>query len=63
MKATRHAVRFTEDYLFDTPSGAAQVILGRNANGWMVWETGDGKTLHEVERVHPEAVVVAADGA
>lgn len=42
--------RFAEDYLFDSPSGAASVILGRTANGWVEWKTEDGRTLHDVER-------------
>lgn len=47
--------RFTEDYLFDTPSGAATVVQGRNSNGWMEWKTADGRTLHEVERAEVQA--------
>jgi hypothetical protein len=44
--------RFTEDYLFDSPSGAAMTILGRTANGWIEWKTKDGRTLDAVERAH-----------
>ncbi|HTV46919.1 MAG TPA: GIY-YIG nuclease family protein [Phycisphaerae bacterium] len=44
------SLRFTEDYLFDSPSGAAKLILGRNANGWTEWKTEDERTLDEVER-------------
>jgi len=42
--------RFTQDYLFETPSGAAAVVLGRTSNGWVDWKNGDGKTLHDVKR-------------
>lgn len=42
--------RFTQDYLFNTPSGAAAAVLGRSSNGWVDWKTKDGKTLHEVKR-------------
>ncbi len=41
---------FTEDYIFDTPSGAAVAILGRSSNGWMDWKNDHGQTLHDVKR-------------
>jgi len=41
---------FTQDYIFSSPSKAAAVILGRNANGWKEWKYKDGKTLAEVKR-------------
>lgn len=44
------SLRFNEDYLFESPSGAATMVLARRANGWVEWKTGDGRTLHEVER-------------
>ena len=31
-----------EDYLFSSPSTAAQVVLGKHANGWTSWKTKDG---------------------
>jgi hypothetical protein len=43
-------LRFTQDYLFSTPSGAAAVILGRTSNGWVDWKSKEGKTLNEVKR-------------
>jgi hypothetical protein len=46
--------RFTQDYLFNTPSGASAVVLGRSSNGWADWKNGDGKTLHDVKRVDTE---------
>jgi hypothetical protein len=39
-----------EDYLFSSPSTAAQLILGSPANGWTSWKTKNGKTLDEVYR-------------
>src|SRR5579871_5929604 len=45
-----NSLRFTEDYLFDSPSGAAMLVLGRTSNGWNDWKTADGKTLNELER-------------
>jgi hypothetical protein len=44
------SLRFTEDYLFDSPSGASKLVLGRSSNGWLDWKTEDGRTLDEVER-------------
>jgi hypothetical protein len=46
--------RFTQDYLFNTPSGAAAAVLGRSSNGWVDWKSKDGKTLHEVKRAESE---------
>lgn len=43
-------LRFTQDYLFDTPSGAAAAVLGRTSNGWAEWKTAGGQTLHEAKR-------------
>lgn len=36
-----------EDYFFSSPSMAASVILGRQANGWIEWKDDKGKTLNE----------------
>lgn len=47
-------LRFTQDYLFSSPSGAAAVVLGRTANGWVEWKDENGKTLNEVKRTTPE---------
>jgi hypothetical protein len=41
---------FSENHIFQSPSTAAAVILGRNANGWIEWKYKDGKTLKEVKR-------------
>jgi hypothetical protein len=43
-------LRFTQDYLFDTPSGAAAAVLGRTSNGWAEWKNADGRSLHDVKR-------------
>jgi hypothetical protein len=43
-------LRFTQDYLFRTPSGAACAVLGRSANGWIEWKNAEGKTLDETRR-------------
>lgn len=40
---------FTKDYLFSSPSTAAAVVMGRNANGRIEWKDKKGKTLKEKE--------------
>lgn len=40
---------FTEDYIFSSPSTAAVMVMGRNANGLSEWKQKDGKTLKEFE--------------
>ena len=42
--------KFTSDYKFSTPSGAAAVILGCNSDGWTEWKNKDGKTLKSLKR-------------
>lgn len=44
------ALLFDRDYLFRTPSGAANVVLGRSANGWLAWSTTDGRTLDDIRK-------------
>jgi hypothetical protein len=41
---------FTKDYIFGSPSSAADVVLARSANGWTEWKRKDGKTLHQIKR-------------
>lgn len=41
---------FTEDYAFQSPSGAASIVLARTANGWVSWRNKDGRTLQAVKR-------------
>ena len=41
---------FTENYVFNSPSTAGGVILGRSTNGWTTWKSKDGKTLDELKR-------------
>jgi hypothetical protein len=43
------SLRFAEDYRFNTPSGAAMVVLGRHANGWTEWWL-NGKSLDQLKR-------------
>ena len=41
---------FVEDHIFNSPSGSAAVIMGRNTNGWTSWKNKEGKTLDELKR-------------
>ena len=40
---------FSDDYIFSSPSTAASIVLGRNANGLTEWKDKKGKTLKEFE--------------
>lgn len=40
---------FTDDYIFSSPSTAAVMVMGRNANGLTEWKAKGGKTLKEFE--------------
>ncbi|MBI9039380.1 MAG: GIY-YIG nuclease family protein [Bacteroidales bacterium] len=40
---------FSKDFEFSSPSTAAVMVLGRNANGLTEWKLADGKTLKEFE--------------
>lgn len=47
--------RFISDYIFSSPSMAASVVMGRNANGRTEWRTADGKTLKSIEEERLES--------
>jgi hypothetical protein len=49
---------FSQDQVFQSPSTAAGVILGRTANGRIEWKASDGRTLKEIQ----EAVTKSASG-
>jgi len=38
-----------QDYTFTSPSKAASILLGRNANGRVEWKNKDGKTLKDIQ--------------
>jgi Domain of unknown function (DUF4357) len=40
---------FPDDYIFSSPSTAACMVLGRNANGLTEWKLQEGKSLKEFE--------------
>lgn len=50
LKENKDNYTFTEDYVFNSPSTAGGVILGRSTNGWTKWKDKNGKTLDELKR-------------
>ena len=42
---------FPDDYIFSSPSTAAAMVLGRNANGLTEWRLKEGTTLKEFESI------------
>lgn len=42
-------LEFSEDYIFSSPSTAASIVLGRNANGLTEWKQKNNTTLKEFE--------------
>lgn len=45
---------FTQDYVFNSPSTAAGVILGRAANGRIEWKDAKNRTLKEIQEKQVE---------
>lgn len=43
--------QFTQNFTFSSPSLAADVVLGRSANGWTEWKSKEGKTLSDRYRL------------
>ena len=41
---------FAKDYEFSSPSAAASVIHGGQANGLISWKNASGETLKEIEK-------------
>lgn len=57
LRATPGGHVFTQDYPFESPSGAAQLINGASVNGRILWKLADGRTLKEWQ----DAQLVDAD--
>ncbi|MFZ4521958.1 MAG: GIY-YIG nuclease family protein [Bacteroidales bacterium] len=49
LKEDEKWIEFPEDYIFSSPSSAASIVLGRNANGLTEWKLPDGTTLKGFE--------------
>jgi hypothetical protein len=45
---------FTQDYVFGSPSTAAAVVQGRNANGRVDWKDHNGRTLKDLQEAEAE---------
>jgi hypothetical protein len=43
------SLRFSQDYAFGSPSGAAEVVCGKSMNGRTAWKLPDGRTLADVQ--------------
>ena len=41
--------KFAQDYLFTSPSLAAAIVMGRNANGRTEWKNKEGKSIKDIE--------------
>ena len=39
---------FVNDHVFDSPSGAAKMLLGREASGWDEWKNDRGESLNKL---------------
>jgi hypothetical protein len=51
LKEEKGNLSFGSDYIFNSPSAAAAVVLGRHANGWTEWKSKNtNKTLDELFR-------------
>jgi Domain of unknown function (DUF4357) len=49
VEETPDGLRFTEDYVFESPPAAAGALLGRAANGRTEWKDEQGTTLREIQ--------------
>ncbi len=49
LKKDNGSLIFVEDYEFSSPSTAAAIVMGRNANGLTEWKLKDGTTLKDYE--------------
>lgn len=44
-------LEFIEDAIFNSPSAASNMVLGRNSNGFTEWITEKGKTFKEIQEI------------
>jgi hypothetical protein len=54
-------LRFTRTQLFDSPSTAAGVVLGRSANGRIEWKSESGQTLKEMQEAALHETIPLSD--
>lgn len=55
LRVVGEALLFTRDHTFDSPSGAAMVLMGRTANGWREWRILDGRPIAALRQSPDEA--------
>ncbi|MDD5065659.1 MAG: GIY-YIG nuclease family protein [bacterium] len=48
IKEDKGKLVFTDDYVFDSPSAAAAIILARSASGPLEWKNKDGQSLKKI---------------
>lgn len=53
MKDAGDVLEFTDDYVFSSPSTAAVMVTGRNANGLLEWKMDNGTALRDFETAEP----------
>ncbi len=51
LKLIENKYTFSQDYVFNSPSMAAAVILGRSANGRIEWKDAAGRTLKALQEM------------
>jgi hypothetical protein len=56
MRPDGAGLRFAKPHIFDSPSTAAGVVMGRTANGRTMWKDSAGRTLKERQRGRPGLV-------
>lgn len=49
IEESSEGLRFTQDYVFNSPSTAAGALLGRSANGRIEWKDDEGRTLKDIQ--------------
>ena len=42
---------FAEDAIFNSPSSASNMVLGRNSNGFTEWVNENGKTFKQIQEL------------
>ena len=50
VKKDEYVYMFTKDFISGSPSVAAAIVIGGNANGWIEWKNSKGQTLDKVKR-------------
>lgn len=48
-KIIDNSFKFTKNHIFTSPSLAAAIVMGRNANGRTEWKTNDNKSIKDFE--------------